>query len=332
MIWHSPWAFLLFVPLLIAVFLNFRKKLKKQKVLANHLKQASKGGQSFRVYAYYFSKILFVSSLIFLILSIARPQSQTAKSNKTLDGIDIVIALDISDSMLIEDMQPENRLEASKKIIQEFISKRQSDRIGLVVFSGESYTKVPLTLDYAVLQDRLKRTTTSQNLKVGTAIGVALANAVARLRYSEAQSKIVIFLTDGESNSGVIPPEDAIDIAKQTDVKIYSIGMGKDGPTKLPTFMYMGGQKIKRYRPFYSRVNEELLNKMAQETGGLYYRASTSDALKSVFESIDRLETSKIKKDIEFDYKELYVYFLIFSLVLLLLSFLLNPILVTRWP
>ena len=331
MIWQSPWAFIFFLPLFFVIAYAYFKKPTRS-LLANNLKEASKGARGLKVYAYYLSKVLFLLSLVFLIIAIARPQNQMAKSNKTLDGIDIVIALDISDSMLIEDMQPENRLEASKEIIEEFISKRQSDRIGLVVFSGESYTKVPLTLDYAVLKDRLSRVQTSQNLKAGTAIGVALANAVARLRYSVAQSKVVIFLTDGESNGGVIPPEDAIEIAKQTKVKIYSIGMGKDGPTKLPTYMNFGGKKIKRYRPFYSKVNEELLNKMAKDTGGLYYRASTSDSLKSVFNSIDKLETSKIKKNIEFDYEELYGRFLLVSLFLLALAFMLNPILVTRWP
>jgi len=330
-VWYSPWAFLLFIPLLAVFLLPIFKKKSKEGIYVNQIISSTKA-MGLKTLAFYAAKLLYFLSLSLLILALARPQEQKAKANKTLDGIDIVITLDISESMMVEDMEPVNRLEASKKIIEDFISKRTSDRIGLVVFSGESYTRVPLTLDYKLLVENLKKVEISKKIKGGTAIGVALANAVARLKTSTAKSKVVIFLTDGENNSGVIPPNDAIEIAKLTGVKIYSVGMGKDGQTRIPRYFNIGRNKVKRYISYNSKVNEALLKKMANETGGLFYRASTSDALESVFESINQLERSKIEASKQFEYKELYSGYLVLSFLLLVLAFLLSPIYVTRWP
>ena len=204
--------------------------------------------------------------------------------------------------------------------------------MGLIVFSGESYTRIPMTLDHPVLLESLRQVETTKNIKMGTAIGVALANAVARLRDSKAESRVIIFLTDGENNSGTIDPETALDIAKGYGVKIYSIGMGVDGQTQLPDFIDMGGRKVKRYRPIFSQVNEKLLSRMAKETGGKYFRANTSRALEGVFSEIDKLETTKIEVNIYTKYKELFPQFLYLALGLYFLSVLLEQVLLRRGP
>ena len=218
-----------------------------------------------------------------------------------------MVALDISDSMLIEDMRPTNRLESSKKVIHNFVIQRISDRIGLVVFSGESYTRVPLSLDYPVLLNNLKQVKTSRNIKMGTAIGVALANSVARLRESEAKSRVVILLTDGENNSGTIDPVTALEIAKGYGIRIYTIGVGRDGQAQLPIFSKdLFGRKVKRYQPIHSKVNVPLLKKLARETRGKFYRATDTNTLEKVFGDINQLEKSKVEIHQYTKYGELF--------------------------
>lgn len=244
-----------------------------------------------------------------------------------------MIAFDISDSMLIEDMTPVNRLESAKETIKKFVSGRETDRIGLVVFSGESYTRVPLTLDYPLLLKSVSEVQTSRNIKMGTAIGVALANAVARLKDSTAKSRVVILLTDGENNSGTIDPETALDIAKGYGIKIYSIGIGRDGQAQLPVILEDAfGRKIKRYRPMHSKVNEELLGRMARETGGKFWRASMSNALQGVFNEIDKLERSKVEVNQFTKYKELYQWYLRLGLVLFALGWIFQKTAYRRLP
>jgi len=272
-------------------------------------------------------------SLILAIIALARPQQSSVKIKRNIEGIDIVVALDISDSMLIEDMRPENRLESSKLTIKRFVEKRISDRIGLVVFSGESYTRVPLTLDYPLLQKSLAEVKTTRNIKLGTAIGVALTNAVGRLKDSTAKSRVVIFLTDGENNSGTIDPETAIEIAKGYGIKIYSIGMGKDGQAQLPIYTTDSrGRKRKYYRPMHSKINEELLNLMASETGGRSYRAISTNALENVFKDIGELEKTKIETTQFTRYEELYFNYLFWAMLLYVASVLLSNSLLRRFP
>ena len=297
------------------------------------LKMFKQGTRGLRARLAFLPMLLKIMALALAIVALARPQTADTQIKRNVEGIDIVIALDISDSMLIEDMRPENRLEASKLVIKNFIEKRISDRIGLVVFSGESFTRVPLTLDYPLLLDSLSKVTTTRNIKMGTAIGVALANAVGRLKDSTAKSRVVIFLTDGENNSGTIDPATAVDIAKGYGVKIYSIGMGRDGQAQLPVFMPgPGGKQIKRYRPMHSKVNAELLGRMAKETGGQYYRATTSDALGNVFNEIDRLEKTKIEVNEFTKYDENFPGILQLAFLAYLLSFVLGQTVLRRVP
>jgi Ca-activated chloride channel family protein len=274
-------------------------------------------------------------SLFFLILALARPQQADTLIKKNVEGVDIMIALDISDSMLVEDMEPLNRLESAKKTIQEFAKARNSDRIGVVVFAGESFTLVPLTLDYELLLSRIEEVTTAQQARIkdGTALGVALANAAGRLRESTSKSRVIIFLTDGENNRGTIDPLTALDIAKGYGLKIYSIGLGRDGPTRIPVYTQDPfGNSYKTYQPFESYVNDELLQKMADDTGGKYFRATEESALKSVFDEIDKLETTKIDLNKFTRYTELFQRWLGFALALFASGAVLGMTVLRRLP
>ena len=331
--WESEWWFLFLIPFVaFLVWLWFWRRERRASIQFSTVQTFKLVRGTLRSHFAKWPIFFKMASLVLVILALARPQKMDIKVNRYSEGIDIILALDISDSMLIEDMKPENRLEASKETIRNFIMKRSSDRIGLVVFSGESYTRVPMTLDHPVLLESLKKVQTSRNIKMGTAIGVALANAVGRLRDSEAKSRVIIFLTDGENNGGTIDPETALDIAKGYGVKIYSIGMGEDGQTRLPVYLNIKGKKVKRYRPIYSKVNEKLLRKMAQSTGGKYYRANTFGALEGVFSEIDKLEKTKIETNSYTRYAELFHSYLRWALALYLFSFFLEQVVLRRGP
>jgi len=335
-VWHSPTAFIL-IPLVLVVMTFYLLK-KRQKIATlqyGSLHTFRHLGASLRARLFDLPIYLRALGLIFAIIALARPQSASTKVKKNIEGIDIFIALDISDSMLIEDMRPLNRLEAAKETIKNFVSKRTSDRIGLLVFAGESFTMVPLTMDYQMILSRIEEITTAQeaHIKDGTAIGVALANAAGRLKDSSAKSRVVIFMTDGENNSGTIDPETGLEIAKGYGVKIYSIGIGRSGPTKIPIFLRdVSGQKIKTYQPFESNVNEDLLNRFASDTGGKYFRASKEDSLEGVFKEIDGLEKTKIDVNKFTRYTEEYQHFLFIGLLLYILGMFLGQSTLRRVP
>ena len=288
--------FLLFLALLVLGVYLWRQANQRQSfLLFSHLPSVLRQQKSLRLWLRPVPDFLHFVVLIGLVLLLARPQSSESKIKRNVEGIDIVVALDISDSMLIEDMQPENRLEAAKQVIRRFIEGRVSDRIGLVLFSGESYTKVPPTLDYPVLQKSLAEVETTNNMKMGTAIGVALANAVSRLQDSTARSRVVILLTDGANNSGTIAPEEALSIAKGYGIKVYTIGMGKEGKAMLPVLRKdVFGNTRKTYQAMTTSVNIELLQAIAEETGGKFYRTNDEKALDLVFKQINQLEKTKI--------------------------------------
>lgn len=332
--WASPEFFLLFLPLIgLLVWRYFRRRKLRPAVTFSGLSELKQISPSVRARLAWLPLALKVLALSLAIVAMARPQRADTKMKRNVEGIDIMITLDISDSMLIEDMKPENRLEAAKVIIRDFIKGRVSDRIGLVVFSGESYTRVPLTLDYPLLQQSLAEVETTRNIKMGTAIGVALANAVGRLKDSTAKSRVVIFLTDGENNSGTIDPETALEIAKGYGIKVYSIGMGRDGQAQLPVYLQDAmGRKIKRYRPIHSKVNDELLERMATETGGKYWRANTSNELQAVFDEINQLEKTKIEVNQYTKYAELFPPYLEWAMLLYLLAAFFGRTLFRRGP
>ncbi len=325
MSWYSPWAFAA-IPVFIALCMwaYWRSRHRAATVQFSSLSLFKGLPRPWRTKFLWLPAVLSLLSLLLMVLALARPQRADTKVRKNVEGIDIMMVLDVSDSMLIEDMKP-NRLEASKRMLSEFVSRRATDRLGLVIFSGEAYTRVPLTLDYKVLQDSISAIKISRNIKMGTAIGVALAAGAGRLKDSTARSRVMVFLTDGENNSGTIDPETALDIAKGYGIRIYSIGAGVDGDAQLPIETQDAfGRKVKRYQPIHSTVNDELLGKMAEETGGKYYRATDNTSLKKVFSDIDRLEKSKIDVNQYTKYAELYEPWLLWGLVLFLLSWLLQ--------
>jgi Ca-activated chloride channel family protein len=273
-------------------------------------------------------------SLSLVIVALARPQRADTKVKRNVEGIDILLTLDISDSMLIEDMAPHaNRMEAAKAVLSDFVKKRPGDRLGLVVFMGEAFTRMPLTLDHGLLLQSISELKPSRNIKMGTAIGSALATAVGRIKDSDAKSRVVVFATDGESNSGTIDPETALTIAKGYGLKIYSIGIGRDGDAQLPIETIDAfGRKVKRYQPIHSSVNDELLGRMAQETGGKYYRATDGSALAKVFRDIDRLEKSKIDVNQYTKYAELFPPWVNWAVGLMMLSLILGQTVFRRAP
>jgi len=334
--WKSLWAFAFLIPLLAVLVWNFlHRKRKIPSLQFSSLKLIKSIPPSMRTRLMIVPSLLKAAALVLAIIALARPQEANTKVKKNIEGIDIVICLDISDSMLIEDMKPTNRLEAAKDTIRQFIEKRSSDRIGLLVFAGESFTLVPLTLDYQLILERVKEITTaaSANIKDGTAIGVALANGAGRLKDSTAKSRIMIFMTDGENNSGTIDPETALEIAKGYDLKIYSIGIGKDGPTKIPIYQRdIFGNKVKTYQPFDSTVNDDLLNRMAKDTGGKYFRASKEDSLEGIFREIDSLEKTKVDVNKYTRYTELFPPYLKAALILYLIAVLLAKTFLRRVP
>ena len=315
MVWHSWWSFFFLAVLFLVGLIHFLQRKKRYGALPLSTLSLAEGFKpGVRARIKYLPEILKYIGIAFMILALARPQKTDEKVNRNVEGIDIMIALDISHSMLIEDMKPENRLESAKKTIKEFVGKRISDRIGMVVFSGESYTRVPLTLDYKILRQNISEVQTSTNIKMGTAIGVALGNAVSRLNESTAKSRVVILLTDGENNTGLIDPQTALKIAKGYGVRIYTIGVGRDGQAQLPIYSTdMFGRKVKRYQPIHSKVNEPLLTQLASETGGQFYRATNTKSLENVFSDIDQLEKTKIEEDRYTRYTELFYRYLFWA-------------------
>jgi Ca-activated chloride channel homolog len=264
--------------------------------------------------------LLFIIRLIvftILIIVIARPQVQKSV-DKVTEGIDIVIALDISGSMLATDFKP-NRLEASKEIAIEFINKQEYDRIGLVVFSAESYTQCPVTIDHTVLINMFSGI--KQGLiDDGTAIGYGLATAVNNLKDSQSKSKIVILLTDGENNAGNIDPLTAADLASTFGIKVYTIGVGKNGFADMPVQTVFGQQMQK----VEVKIDEETLKTISAKTEGKYFRAIDNNSLKQIYEEIDKLEKDKIREKYQKVNEEKYMSFLFPGLILLLFEMLLR--------
>lgn len=245
-----------------------------------------------KTYKYYLRHMLFVFRILaitFLIIALARPQSTNSWQNVTTEGIDIVLTMDISGSMLAEDFKP-NRLEASKDVATEFIKARPNDRIGLVVFSGESFTQCPLTIDHTVLLNLFKGIKSGM-IEDGTAIGAGLANAITRIKDSEAKSKVIILLTDGVNNMGEIAPVTAAEIAKTFGIRVYTIGVGTKGMAPYPFKTPWG---TTQYQNMEVEIDEQVLKDIAGLTDGQYFRATNNKTLREIYHDIDKLEKAKI--------------------------------------
>lgn len=233
--------------------------------------------------------ILRALALTLLIIALARPQSFSTGENVYTEGIDVAMLLDISGSMLAEDFEP-NRLDAAKNVIDDFVAGRTSDKIGLVVFAGQSFTQCPLTIDYSVLRNLLSEIKSGM-IEDGTAIGTAIANGVNRLKDSDAKSKIIILLTDGVNNSGEIDPITAAQIAKKFGVRIYTVGVGSKGEAPYPFNTPFG----KRYQMVPVEIDEAVLQQVAEITDGTYFRATDNNKLREIYDEIDKLEKTRVE-------------------------------------
>ena len=287
--WGNPEFLYLLLIIPVAIIWYWFKNIRNTaEIKISGISKFTGNKKDFRVIFRHSLFVLRLAGVIFLIIALARPQTRSSWKNSTTEGIDIVISFDVSGSMLAEDFKP-NRLEAAKKIGVDFISGRQNDRIGLVIFSGESFSQCPLTTDHAVVKNLMMEVKNGM-IQDGTAIGMGLANAVNRLKESEAISKVIILLTDGVNNSGSIAPLTAGEIAKEFGIRVYTVGIGTKGKAPYPVKTPFGIQ----YQYEESDIDEPTLTKIANLTGGKYYRATDNQSLKEIYREIDLLEKSKI--------------------------------------
>ena len=324
---HNPWLLLLLalVPLLgYLIFASKPEMLASFKVSNT----STFGRSSWRSIVRTFMPILPMLALASFILALARPQLALKEEEVTAEGIDIILALDLSSSMLAKDFEPD-RLEVSKRVAGQFVDKRIDDRIGVVVFSGESFTQCPLTSDHRIVKRFLSQLKCGF-LEEGTAIGMGLATAVNRIKDSDAKSKVVILLTDGDNNTGYIQPPTAAEMARELEVKVYTIGVGSKGMALTP----QGKRSDGTYVYDYARVmiNEQLLQQIAKTTGGKYFRATSEQALEMVYNEIDQLE--KTERDITTfkRYSDEFGIFLQWGLGLLLLHLIMSTTLFRSYP
>ena len=262
--------------------------------------------------------VLRVVALVMLTISLARPQSSNTTENIDTEGIDIVMCIDVSGSMLSEDLKP-NRIEAAKNAALRFVDDRPTDRIGLVIFSGESFTMCPITIDHNVLKEQINQVKSGMLID-GTSIGMGLATAVDRLRFSKGKSKVIILLTDGVNNTGLIDPNTALEIAKAYHVRVYTIGAGTEGEAMMPVPTPNGTQRVL----VKVEIDEALLKQIAKETGGKYFRATNSSSLGYVYKEIDKMEKTKVEVNSFKHYSELFFPFALIAIVCLLLEMLLR--------
>lgn len=255
--------------------------------------------------------------LVLLVLAVARPQSGTRLENLSTMGVDIVVSLDVSGSMRAEDFQPDNRLTVAKRTVESFVAGRPHDRIGLVVFGALAVTRCPLTLDHEMFAQFLADVDFAPQDENRTAMGMGLATAVNRMRESAAKSKVVVLVTDGVSNTGQIGPAAAAEAARALEVKVYTIGVGSEGEAMIRVPDGFGGVRRVAMRV---ELDEELLEEIAETTGGRYFRAIDTESLESIFETIDGLEKTEIESNVRVLYSELFGLFLLPALLLLLVE------------
>ena len=323
---HDPgWFFLLLILPLTAFYLRWRRSRRKIPLRFPALDILRKTGGGKATRWRFLPALLRWAAVVLIIVALARPQKLSQERNISTEGIDIMLALDISTSMLAEDFKPKNRIEAAKVVASEFISGRSSDQIGLVVFAGQSFTQCPLTLDYDLLKQLLDRVNvefvTGGSIEDGTAIGMAIANGVNRLRTSKAKSRILILLTDGQNNRGEIDPVTAAAAAQALGIRVYTIGVGTEGYAPYPVRDPWGGIN---YQQVPVKIDEELLRKISDQTGGKYFRATDEQALRKVYQEIDKLEKSKIRVHQYRQRAELFPSLLGIGLLLFMLEILLS--------
>ena len=323
MSWEFPWAFFL----IALSFVLLVKKNSPGRLFYSHLKVLSQIPRSLKAQLKFLPFAFKFIGIVLIIIAMARPRKIDEESYHNQKGIDILLVLDISLSMLVPDMGDNvTRLEAAKQVMRDFIIGRSVDRIGLVVFSGESYTLVPLTLDYEFLLEKLESVSSTSEIEGGTAIGVALANASARMRHSPLDSRVLVFLTDGDNNKGFIDPLTALDFLKKESIRIYTVGVGYAKgrvPIRLPVTDSFGRKRF-QLQYIETNVNEELMKKMAYQTNGKFFKAKGLSNMRSIFTEIDSLEKQNIPEEKWAQYKEMFVYPLMGGLLSYIWGFVLS--------
>ena len=300
----NPEFFWLFLLIPVAVAWLFWKRNQQTTTLKISSLKGFQTSSSFLEKMKPFLFVLRLLALSSLIIAMARPRTvDISNKTKTTKGIDIVMAIDVSGSMLAKDLKP-NRMEALKRVASDFVEERPNDRIGLVVYAAEAYTKSPVTSDKAVVLDAINSIKYDNVLQDGTAIGMGLTTAVNRLKDSKAKSKIIILLTDGVNNAGFIEPETASDIAQQYGIKVYTIGIGTNGMAEFPYAIAPNGQFL--FRMMQVEIDVKLLQSIAQKTGGKYFRATGNEKLAQIYKEINKLETTEIEELKFYDYDEKY--------------------------
>ena len=321
-VFHNPeflWL-LLIIPVLGLYYYKFNK-LRTGSFKISSTNNFKIGIKS-RIYP--FIDLIRLVIIFFIVIAVSRPQQiSNSIRTKTTSGIDIVIAVDISSSMLAQDLKP-NRLEALKKVASEFIDERVNDRIGLVIYAGESYTKTPVTSDKSIIIKSLKDIVFDGIIQDGTAIGMGLATSVNRLKESKAKSKVIILMTDGVNNSGFIDPSTAADLASSFGVKTYTIGLGTNGNALAPVALNSDGSF--RFGLTKVEIDEELLKSIANKTGGLYFRATNNKSLVDIYNEINKLEKTEIEEIRYSDAQEKYRFFVLIALGLIFVEFIFKKI------
>jgi Ca-activated chloride channel family protein len=324
----------LWLLVLVPVFLGWTWVEKKKRAVLRFsaASQLFKQGRGIRPFMLWMLPALRIAAFVLAVIALARPQERDARvKDLSVEGIDIMICLDLSTSMEAADFRPNNRLHVAKEVLSEFLAGRSNDRIGLVVFSGAAYTQAPLTLDYGVLKEVIRQLRT-RVLEDGTAIGDAVATALNRLRDSEAKSRVVVLITDGDNNAGRVSPLDAAEAAKALKIPVYSILVGKGGKVPFPAGQDIFGQTA--WRDVEIPINPELLQQMAAMTGGEYFRATDRDTLKEGLQKVlDSLERSKLMEGGAMaTYRESFHPYLLLAAALLLLEFFLKSTLLRVFP
>jgi Ca-activated chloride channel homolog len=298
----NPEFFWLFLLIPMAAAWMFWKRNQQSATLKISSTKGFKGSNTLLTRLKPVLNVLRLLALSSLIIAMARPRTvDISNQTKTTRGIDIVMAMDVSGSMLAKDLRP-NRMEALKDVAADFVEERPNDRIGLVVYASEAYTKTPVTSDKAVILEAIKGIKYDTVLQDGTGIGMGLATAVNRLKDSKAKSKVIILLTDGVNNAGFIEPETAADIAKQYGIKVYTIGLGTNGMAESPYALSPNGQIL--FQMMKVEIDEQLLRNIAKKTDGKYFRATSNSKLAEIYASINKLETTEIEELKFYDYDE----------------------------
>ncbi|WP_026712981.1 vWA domain-containing protein [Flavobacterium daejeonense] len=309
------WLFLL-IPLAI-IWLVLKRNQQSATLKVSSIK-GFKTKQSTLAKLKPYLNVLRLLALSSLIVALARPRTvDISNRTKTTKGIDIVMAVDVSGSMLAKDLKP-NRMEALKRVATDFVEQRPNDRIGLVVYASEAYTKTPVTSDKAIVEQAIESIKYDNVLQDGTGIGMGLATAVNRLKDSQAKSKVIILLTDGVNNAGFIEPETAADIAKQYGIKVYTIGIGTNGMAEFPYAVAPNGQFL--FQMMKVEIDERLMKSIAAKTDGTYFRATSNSKLAEIYNEINKLETTEIQELKFYDYDEKYRPFVWLAGILVLIE------------